>query len=113
MNVQKTLMVVMSLTGIVLLLPATIQAWQYRLLQLERNDYIAIQIQEGKKEIAVETIDVNKWWSTLGLFNYNDIKTNPKGYPNCCIASYYNIDCIYRVPSEEEKKAAETSPPDK
>lgn len=109
MNVQKTLMVVMSLTGIALLLPATVQAWQYRAQQLERNDYIAIQIQEGKKEIAVETIDVDKWWPTLGLFKYNDIKTNPKGYPNGCIASYYNIDCIYRVPSEEEKKAAATS----
>ncbi|MBQ0160421.1 MAG: hypothetical protein KBT28_07370 [Bacteroidales bacterium] len=109
MKVQKTLMIVMSLTGIFLLLPATVQAWQYRVQQLERNDYIARQIQEGKKEIAVKTIDVNKWWPTLGLFQDNDINTNPKAYPNGSVAEFFNIDIIYRIPKEAEKKAAETS----
>lgn len=113
MKVQKPLTVVLLLAGVALLLPATVQAWQYRALQLERNDYIASQIQQGKKEIAVETIDVDKWWPTLGLFNYNDIKKNPKSYPNNYAAIYYNIDSIYRIPTEEERKAAESSNPAK
>ena len=113
MKVQKTLTVALVLAGVVLLLPAAVQAWQYRAQQLERNDYIARQIQEGKKEIAVETINVDQWWPTLGLFNYNDIKTNPKRYPNIFAAAYYKIDSIYRIPSEEEKKTDETSPPAK
>lgn len=110
-KVQKALTVVILLAGVTLLLPATVQAWQYRALQLERNDYIASQVQQGKREIAVETIDVDKWWPTLGLFNYNDIKTDPKGHSNGFAAIYYGIDSIYRIPTEEERKAAESSSP--
>ena len=113
MKARKTLAATLSLAGIVLLLPAAVQAWQYKVQQLERNDYIARQIQEGKKEIAVETINVDTWWPTLGLFKHNDIKTDPEAYPNIFAASYYNIDAIYRIPSEEEKETDETSPPAK
>lgn len=111
MKAQKALTVVMMLAGITLLLPAAVQAWQYRVQQLDRNDYIASQIQKGEKEIAVETIDVDKWWPTLGLFDSNDIKTNPKAYPNNYAAIFYGIDSIYRIPRDEKKDATESSAP--
>lgn len=106
--------VVVSITGLQLLVPPTMEAYHYK--KYEKEKFAEI---ERQKAVGIKHVVLYRTWpapprDALGMICSMELGANPKGYPNSCARHYYGVEAIsqmseIRCPGPEE---TETKEPD-
>lgn len=91
------------LLGLIIFIPAGIQAAQYKDADSQRFCEIAAAKQDGMGHLVLSTPSIELWWPSLGLIAPNDIKDEATAYPNSACARCYGLSSVKQSKANVKK----------
>lgn len=91
------------LLGLIIFVPAGIQAALYKDMDCRRMSEINAAKQAGTSNVILSTPAIELWWPSLGLIAPNDIKEHERAYPNRECARCYGFTSV-KQPKANVKK---------
>lgn len=90
----KVVSLLLVAAGGYVFIPAGIQAGSLKKYDTMRREEIVRQKAAGEQDVILPPLDLGSTSASLGLVAPNDIKENPKSYPNDQIARYYGVRSV-------------------
>lgn len=104
MTFFKSFILVMAVATVSLsyLVPAGVEAWQYKKYERMRNEEIARQKAKGLRHIVLPPPYEKEPDDPLGLITKWDLNEDATQWPNPCAAKAYQVESISQIPIHKE-----------